>query len=139
MAAVSGNTLKDGRLWEYNGSSTEFKFVFKSYSGVVTRTTDLVVLMSFLSEMRTGTSDRNAAESWLIPIERDWEKGKHKEQKETGNKCNCRKWVTKVSEIGMEKRNKLIELEEEEAVRRLCGWPPHRYIETDIDIDVNTK
>ena len=45
MAAVSGNTLKDGRLREYNGSSTEFKFVFKSYSGVVTRTTDLVALM----------------------------------------------------------------------------------------------
>ena len=92
MVAVSGNTLKDGKLREYNGSSTEFKFVFKSYSGVVTRTTDLVALMSFLSKMRTGTSDRSAAESWLIPIECDWDKGKNKERKEKGNKSNCRKW-----------------------------------------------
>ena len=67
MVAVCGNTLKDGRLRKYNGNSTEFKFVFKSYSGVVARTTDLVALMSSMSKMRTGTSDRSAAESWLIP------------------------------------------------------------------------
>ena len=34
----------DGRPREHNGNSTEFKFVFKSYSGVVARTTDLVAL-----------------------------------------------------------------------------------------------
>ena len=69
MVAVSGNTLKDGRLRKHNGNSTEFKFVFKSYSRVVGRTTDLVAVMSNLSKMRTGTSDRSAAESWLIPME----------------------------------------------------------------------
>ena len=53
MVAVSGNTLVSGRLREHNGNSTEFKFVFKSYSGVVGRTTDLVALMSSLSKMRT--------------------------------------------------------------------------------------
>ena len=46
MVVVSGNTLVDGRPREHNGNSTEFKFVFKSYSGVVARTTDLVALMS---------------------------------------------------------------------------------------------
>ena len=85
MVKVSGNTLKDGRLREHNGNSTEFKFVFKSYSGVVARTTDLVALTSSMSKMRTDTSDRSAAESWLIPIECGWDKGKHKEQKEKGN------------------------------------------------------
>ena len=46
MVVVSGNTLVDGRPREHNGNSTEFKFVFKSCSGVVARTTDLVILMS---------------------------------------------------------------------------------------------
>ena len=99
MVAVSGNTLKDGRLRKYNGNSTEFKFVFKSYSGVVARTTDLVALMSSMSKMRTGTSDRSAAESWLIPKKCGWDKGKNKEQEEKGNEnpksglsSNCRKW-----------------------------------------------
>ena len=41
MVVVSGNTLVDGRPREHNGNSTEFNFVFKSYSGVVARTTDL--------------------------------------------------------------------------------------------------
>ena len=62
MVAVSGNTLVNGRPREHNGTSTEFKFVFKSYSGVVARTTDLVALMSSLSKMRTGTTERIAAE-----------------------------------------------------------------------------
>ena len=99
MVAVSGNTLKDGRLREYNRNSTEFKFVRKSYSGVVTRTTDLVALMSFMSKMRTDTSDRSAAESWLIPIECGWDKGKNKEQEEKDKEnpksvlsSNCGKW-----------------------------------------------
>ena len=69
MMTVPGNTWKDERLREYNGNSTEFKFVFKSYSEVVARTTDLVALLSNTSKMRTGTSDRSATESWLIPIE----------------------------------------------------------------------
>ena len=97
MVAVSGNTLKDARLRKYNGNSTEFEFVFKSYSGVVARTTGLVALMSSLSKMRTGTSDRSAAESWLIPMESGWDKGKNKEQEEKGNEnpmsglsSNCR-------------------------------------------------
>ena len=72
-------------------NSTEFKFVFRSYSGVVTRTPDLVALMSFLSKMRTGTSDRSAAESWLILIERDWDKGKNKEQEEKGQQEQLQK------------------------------------------------
>ena len=66
-------------------------FVFKSYSGVVARTTDLVALKSSMSKMRTDTSDRSAAESWLIPIECGWDKGKHKEQTVKGYE-NCRKW-----------------------------------------------
>ena len=84
MVAVSGNTLKDGRLRKYNGNATEFKFVFKSYSGVVARTTDLVALMLSMSKMRTNTSDRSA-ESWLIPVNCGWDKGKDKEQEEKGN------------------------------------------------------
>ena len=87
---------------EHNGNSTtEFKFVFKSYSEVVTRTTDLVALMSSMSKIRTGTSDRSATESWLIPIECGWDKGKNKEQEEKDNEnpksglsSNCRKWTT---------------------------------------------
>ena len=99
MVAVSGNTSEEERPREYNGNSTEFKFVFKSYSGVVARTTDLVALMSSMSKMRTGTSDRSATESWLIPIECGWDKGNNKEQEEKGNEnpksglsSNCRKW-----------------------------------------------
>ena len=107
-----GNTLEEERPREHNGNSTEFKFVFKSYSGVVTRTTDLVALMSSMSKMRTDTSDRSAAESWLIPIECGWDKGKNKEQEEKGNENpksglsgNCRKWgVTMMPVVGMEKR-----------------------------------
>ena len=74
VVVVSGNTLVDGRPREHNGNSTEFKFVFKSYSGVVARTTYLVALMSSLSKMRTGTSERCAAEFWLIPMECGWVK-----------------------------------------------------------------
>ena len=110
MVAVSGNTLVNGRPREHNGNSTEFKFVFKSYSGVVARTTDLVALMSILSKMRTGTTERSAAEFRLIPIECGWVKSKNKEQgmekdtsKGKGNenpksgeltelRDNCRKW-----------------------------------------------
>ena len=62
------------------GDPTEFKFVFKSYSGVVGRTTDLVTLMSSLSKMRTGTTERSAAELRLIPMECGWVKSKNKEQ-----------------------------------------------------------
>ena len=80
MVAVSGNTLVNGRPREHNGNSTEFKFVFKSYSGVVARTTDLVALMSSLSKMRTGTTERIAAEFRLIPTEYGWVKSKNKEQ-----------------------------------------------------------
>ena len=90
MVAVSGNTSEDGRLREHNGNSIEFKFVFKAYSRVVARTTDLVALKSSMSKMRTDTSDRSATESWLFPIECG-DKGKHKEQTEKVNE-NCRKW-----------------------------------------------
>ena len=114
MVVVSGNTLVDGRPREHNGNSTEFKFVFKSNSGEVARTTDLVALMSSLSKMRTGTSERSAAEFWLIPMECGWVKSKDKNKnKEQGTKkgiikgkgkenpksgelaelrSNCRKW-----------------------------------------------
>ena len=87
MEVVPGNTLVDGRPREHNGSSTEFKFVFTSYSGVVARTTDLVALMSSLSKMRTGTIERSAAEFWLIPMECGWVKSKDKSKnKEQGTK-----------------------------------------------------
>ena len=99
MVAVSGNTSEEERPREHNGNSTEYKFVFKSYSGVVSRTTDLVALMSSMFKMRTSTSDRSAAESWLIPMKCGWDKGKNKEQEEKGNEnpksglsSNCRKW-----------------------------------------------
>ena len=127
MVAVSGNTLTDGRPREHNGNSTEFKFVLKSYSGVVTRTTDLVALMSSLSKMRTGTSERSAAEFWLMPMECGWVKSKDKNKnKEQGTKkgkskgkgkgnpksgeltelrSNCRKWVTTLPIVGTKKRN----------------------------------
>ena len=93
MVTVPGNTWKDERLREYHGNSTEFKFVFKSYSGVVARTTDLVALLSSTSKMRTGTSDRSATESWQIPKESSWV---------------------------MKKRNRLTNFE---AARRLRWWP----------------
>ena len=48
-------TLEEERPREYNRNSTEFKFVFKAYSGVVARTTDLVALMSSMFKMRTGS------------------------------------------------------------------------------------
>ena len=110
MVAVSGNTLVDGRPREHNGNSTEFKFVFTSFSGVLARTTDLVTLVSSLSTMRTGTTERSAAEFWLIPVECGWVKNKNKEQgiqkdKSKGKRnenpkrgqltelrSNCRKW-----------------------------------------------
>ena len=110
MVAVSGNTLVNGRPREHNGNLTEFKFVFKSYSGVVGRTTELVTLMSSLSKMRTGTTERSAAEFRLILMECGWVKSKNKEQgmekdksKGKGNenpkseeltelRSNCRKW-----------------------------------------------
>ena len=80
MVAVSGNTLVDGRPREHTGNSAELKFVFMSYSGVVARTTDLVTLMSSLFKMRTGTTERSAAEFGLIPMERGWVKSNNKEQ-----------------------------------------------------------
>ena len=99
MVEVSGNKLEEERFREYHGNWTEFKFVFKSYSGVVARTTDLVALQSSMSRMETRTSNRSATESRQIPIERGWDKGKHKNQKEQGKKnpkngwsSNCGKW-----------------------------------------------
>ena len=80
MVVVSGNTLVDGRPREHNGNSTEFKFVFESYSCVVARTTDLVTLMSSLSKMRTGRTEWSTTEFWLIPMECGWVKSKNKEQ-----------------------------------------------------------
>ena len=80
MVTVSGNTLVNGRPREHNGNSTEFKFVFLSYSGVVGRTTDLVALMSSLSKKRTSTTEWSAAEFRLIPMECGWVKSKNKEQ-----------------------------------------------------------
>ena len=95
MVQVSGNKLKEERFREYHGTWTEFKFVFKSYSGVVVRTTDLVALKSSMSRMETGTCNRSATEY----IECGWDKGKHRDQKEQGNKnpksglsSNCGKW-----------------------------------------------
>ena len=143
MVAVSGNTLVNGRLREHNGNSTEFKFVFKSYSGVVGRTTDLVALMSNLSKMRTGTTEWSAAEFRLIPMECGWVKSKNKEQgmekdksKGKGNekqkseeltelRSNCR---TMMPVVGTEKGNRLTEFETKLArsvwaVRRLHWWP----------------
>ena len=138
MVAVSGNTLVNGRPREHNGNWTEFKFVFKSYSGVVGRTTDPVALMSNLSKMRTGTTEWSAAEFRLILMECGWVKSKNKEEgmekdksKGKGNenpksgeltelRGNCRKWVTTYSVVGTEKRNSLTEFE---AVRRLRWWP----------------
>ena len=111
MVKLSGNTLKDGRLRKHNGNSAEFKFVFKSYSGVVARTTDLFALMSSMFKMRTGTSDRSATESWLIPIECGWDKGNNKEQEEKGNEnpksglsSNCRNGVIMMPVSGMKER-----------------------------------
>ena len=83
MVAVSGNTSKEERPREHNGNSTEFKFVFRSYSGVVSRTTDLVALMSSMFKMRTSTSDRSAAESWLIPMKCGWARTRSKRKKAT--------------------------------------------------------
>ena len=67
MVEVSGNTSEEERHREHNGNSTEFKFVYKLYSGVVARTTDLVALMSSMSKMRTDTSDRSATEFLADP------------------------------------------------------------------------
>ena len=128
MVAVSGNTLVDGRPREHNANSTEFKFVFKSLSGAMARTSDLVALMSSLSKMRTGTSERSAAEFWLIPMECGWvkskEKSKNKEHRTKKGKnkrrCkenpksgeltelrgNCRKWSRNVASCWHGKRNK---------------------------------
>ena len=76
----------------------------------VGRTKDLVTLMSSMSKMRTGTTERSAAEFWLIPMECGWVKSKNKEQgiekdkrKGKGNenpksgeltelRSNCRDW-----------------------------------------------
>ena len=98
----------------HNGNSTEVKFVFKSYSGVVGRTTDLVALMPNLSKMRTGSTEWSAAEFRLILMECGWVKSKNKEQgmekdksKGKGNenpksaeltevRGNCRKWCHNV-------------------------------------------
>ena len=91
MVKISGNMSKEETHREHNGNSTEFKFNYKSYFGVVTRITDLVSLMSSMSKMRTEISDRSATESWLIPSERVWDKDKHKKQKEQDNE-NCKRW-----------------------------------------------
>ena len=113
------------------GDPTEFKFVFKSYSGVVGRTTDLVTLMSSLSKMRTGTTERSAAEFRLIPMECGRIKSKNKEQEMEKDKSKratrtrrvgssqsyvAENGVTTFSVVGTEKRNRLTEFE---AVRRL--------------------
>ena len=90
--------------------------------------------------MRTVTSDRNAAESWLIPIECDWDKGKNKEQKEKGNKSNCRKWGHKDARdwYGKKKQvNRARRRSSSSFMRVATDTPIHRY--TDIDTDVNTK
>ena len=86
MVEVSGNTLEEERPREYSRNSIESKFVFKSYSGVVARTTDLVTLScQVMFKMRTGTSDRSAAESWLIPM-RMW-LGQRQEQGARGKRA----------------------------------------------------
>ena len=141
MVAVSGNTLVNGRPREHNGNLTEFKFVFKSYSGVVGRTTDLVALMSNLSKMRTGTTERSAAEFRLIPMECGWVKSKNKEQRikeramrtrrvRSSQSCvaTAENGVTMMPVVGTEKRNRLTEFETKLArsvwaVRRLHWWP----------------
>ena len=92
MMKISGSTSEEERPREHNGNSTEFKFVFKSYSGVVARFTDLVALMSSMFKMKTDTSDRSAIESWLIPIECDWDKNKHKEPRGKGQR-EPEEWV----------------------------------------------
>ena len=76
---VSGNTLVDGRPREHNANSTEFKFVFKSLFWSKWHEPQISSpLMSSLSKMRTGTSERSAAEFWLIPMECAWVKSKDK-------------------------------------------------------------
>ena len=69
-----------GDLESTTETRLKFKFVIKSYSGVVGRTTDLVALMSSLSKMRTGTTEWSAAEFRLIPMDCGWVKSKNKEQ-----------------------------------------------------------
>ena len=114
MVEVSGYKLEEERFREYHGNWTEFKFVFKSYSGVVARTTDLVALKSSMSRMETRTSNRSATESWRIPIECGWDKGKHKDPKEQGNKnprngwsSNCGKWGHNDASAWLEKVKKV--------------------------------
>ena len=133
MVEVSGNTSEEERPREHNGNSTEFKFVFKSYSGVVARTTDLVALKSSMSKMRTDTSDRSATESWLIPIECGWDKGKHKEQKEKGNEnpksglsSNCRRW-------GHKDASEWHERKKEKQVNRVRSSSSSTLVATDVD------
>ena len=77
-------------------------------------------------KMRTDTSDPSATESWLIPIESGWDKGKHKEQTEKGNE-NCRRWGHKDASEWHERNKKRNRLTEFEAVRRLRWWPQSRH------------
>ena len=126
MVEVSGNMLEEERPREYKRNSTEFKFVFKSYSGVVARTTDLVALMSSMFKMRTGTSDPRATESSLIPIECGWDKGNTKEHEKRATRTR-RVVEQQLQKMGSQRcqwlasrREKLTEFE---AVRRLRWWP----------------
>ena len=70
----------------------------KSYSGVVARTTDLVALMSSLSKMRTGTSERSAAEFW--PILMECGQGQEQEQGAKDKARSKRKGKKKPEEWG---------------------------------------
>ena len=90
------------------------------------RTTDLVALMSSMFKMRTGTSDRSATESWLIPIECGWDKGKHKEQTEKGIE-NCRKWGHNDASEWHERKKK------EKQVNRVRSSSSSTLVATDVD------
>ena len=82
--AVSGNTLVGGGPREHNGNSTDAKFVFKSYSGVVARTTDLVTLMSSLSKMRTGTVLADPDGTWLGQEQEQGARDREKQEERNG-------------------------------------------------------
>ena len=76
--AVSGNTVVDGRP-RAQWNSTEFKFVFNRILESW-HEPQISSLSCQTSKMRTGTTERSAAEFWLIPMECGWVKRKNKEQ-----------------------------------------------------------
>ena len=131
MVEVSGNELEEERSREYHGNWTEFKFVFKSYSGVVARITDLIALQSSMSRMETITSNRSAIESWQISIKRGWDKGKHKSQKEQGKKNTKKEWSNNCGKWGHNDASAW--LEREKKVNLVMSSSSSTLVATDVD------